>query len=327
MFSLETFRSRTGFAAAASLVVFGTASVLLVLLEQRTWRIVAAAAIWAVAAALLVWLAVRAHAQERTRQEKLAHTEARHRALLEGLPLVTWLTAPGNRGSTLYVSPAIEGLTGYSPTEWAERPELFGKLLHPEDAERVAAELEESRNGMPLRLDYRLLARDGRTLWVREESTTVRGADGEPLYVQTFLRDLGELRRAEDQREQLSAAEQAAAAEVSERQARLDLARRAGDALAATVDQQAALAHVADLVVRELADWCIVDVIEDGNELTRLAVSRAEPAGGNGRPGPRDVPGTGVRAVAYGGRSSSSPRRARTRVSPRSSSRASTRAR
>ena len=131
----------------------------------------------------------------------------------------------------------------------------------------------------------------------------MRGADGEPLYVQIFLRDLGELRRAEDQREQLSAAEQAAAAEVSERQARLDLARRAGDELAAALDQQAALARVADLVVRELADWCIVDVIEDGNELTRLTVARAEPAGGNGGPGPRDVPGTGVRAVAYGGRS------------------------
>ena len=303
MFSPETFRSRTGFAAAASLVVFGTASVFLVLLEQRTWRIVVAAVIWAAAAALLVWLAVRAHTQERERQEELERIEARHAALLEGLPLVTWLTATGDRGSTLYVSPAIEGLTGYSPTDWTERPELFGKLLHPEDAERVTAELEKSRDGTPLRLDYRLLARDGRTVWVRHESATVRGADGEPLYLQTFLRDLGELRRAEDQREQLSAAEQAAAAEVSERQARLDLARRAGDALAATADQQAALTRVADLVVRELADWCILDVIEDGNELTRLTVARAEPASGNGRPGPSDVPGTGVRAVAYGGRS------------------------
>ena len=154
MFSLETFRSRTGFAAAASLVIFGTASVLLVLLEERTWRIVAAAAIWAAAAALLVWLTVRAHAQERTRRQELERTEARHRALLEGLPLVTWLTAPADRGSTLYVSPAVEDLTGYSPTEWTERAELFGKLLHPEDAERVTAELQESteRHAAPPRL-------------------------------------------------------------------------------------------------------------------------------------------------------------------------------
>jgi PAS domain S-box-containing protein len=302
VFSLETFRSRTGVAAAVSLAVFGTASVVLVLLADRMWRSVAAAAIWAGAAALLVWLAVRARRDERAREAELDRAEARHRSLLEGLPLVTWLTAPGHRGSTLYVSPAIEELTGYSPEEWAARPDLFEKLLHPQDSERVLAELDEPAGGVPLRIDYRLLARDGREVSVRQETSTVRDREGEPLYAQTFLRDLGELRRAEDERERLAAAERATAAEVSEREWRLDLVRRVGEELASTLDQQAALARVADLVVRELADWCIVDVIEDGDELTRRAVARAEPSSGNGR-GPADAPGEGVRAVAYGGRS------------------------
>jgi len=300
VFSLETFRSRTGVAAAVSLAVFGTASVVLVLLADRMWRTVAAAAIWAGAAALLVWLAVRAHRQERAREAELDRAEARHRSLLEGLPLVTWLTAPGDRGSTLYVSPAIEELTGYSQEEWAAGPDLFEKLLHPQDHERVLAEIEAA-GGVPFRIDYRLLARDGREVWVRQETSTVRGRDGEPLYAQTFLRDLGELRRAEDERERIAAAERAATAEVSERESRLDLVRRVGDELSSTLDQQAALERVTDLAVRELADWCIVDVIEDGNELTRLAVARAEPTTGNGR-GPADTPGDGVRAVAYSGR-------------------------
>jgi len=155
---------------------------------------------------------------------------------------------------------------------------------------------------MPIRIDYRLLARDGREVSVRQESSTVRGPDGEPLYAQTFLCDLGELRRSEEERARLATAERAAAAEVRERQSRLDLERRVGDELASTLDQQAALSRVADLVVRELADWCIVDVIEDGDELTRRAIARAESARNDGR-GPGDVPGEGVRAVAYGGRS------------------------
>jgi PAS domain S-box-containing protein len=300
--SLETFRSRTGLAAAVSLAVFGTASLLLVLLADRTWRIVAALAIWCGAAALLIWLSVRARGDERARKADLDRIEARHRSLLEGLPLVTWLTAPDDRDSTLYVSPAIEELTGYLPEEWAAQPDLFEKLLHPQDRERVLGALEEPSGGSPLRIDYRLLARDGREVWVRQETSTVRGRDGDPLYTQTFLRDLGELRRAENERERLAEAERAAAADVSERQGRLDLVRRVGAELASTLDQHAALARVTELVVRELADWCIVDVIEDGNELTRLAVARAEPTSGNGR-GPADAPGEGVRAVAYGGNS------------------------
>jgi PAS domain S-box-containing protein len=274
---------------------------LLILLSGRTWQIVAAAAIWAGAAAVLTWLALRTHEAERARREQLDRVETRHRALLEGLPLATWLTEPDGRSSTLYVSPAIEQLTGYTAVEWMDRRDLFEKLLHPEDRERVLAELDRPEDGTPTRIDYRLLARDGRAVWVRDESATVRGPDGEPVYVQTFLRDLGELRRSEDQREQLSVAERAASTQVGERQARLDLVRRAGEELASTLDQRAALGRVAQLVVRELADWCVVDVIEDGNELTRFAVARAEPSG-NGR-GPGDTPGGGARSVAYSGRS------------------------
>jgi PAS domain S-box-containing protein len=274
-----------------------------VLVTDRTWQIAAAVGIFVAAVLLIGWLTIRAQREERAKKEEVDRAETRHRALLEGLPLVTWLTRPDDRSSTLYVSPSIEELTGYSPDEWAAGPGLFEKLLHPEDRERVLA---EAPNGAPRRIDYRLLARDGRVVWVREESTLVRDSAGEPMYVQSFLRDLGELRRAEEEREQLSTAERAAASEVSERQARLDLLRRAGNELAATLEQQRTLTRVADLVVREFADWCVVDVVEDGNEqeLTRVAVARAEPAGGNGTlRRPSDTPDASIRAIAYDGRS------------------------
>jgi two-component system phosphate regulon sensor histidine kinase PhoR len=301
----ETFRSRTGFAAGVSLVLLATTSVLLLLLADRTWRIVAAAAIWVGAAVLIGWLAVRAHAKEQARQAELDEVEARYRALLDGLPLVTWLTDPGDRESTLDVSPAISELTGYSPSEWTEQPSLFSKLLHPEDRDRVLAELEGAANGVPVRVDYRLFARDGRAVWVRDETVTVRDSAGEPLYTQTFLRDLGELRRAEDRREQLRVSERAAAAEVAERQSRLDLVRRAGQELSSTLDHQAALSRVADLVVRDLADWCVIDLIDAG-DLKRAVVARAEPKVGRAKL--TDTPGSGVQAVAQGGQATILPR-------------------
>src|SRR5215210_5477412 len=137
MLSLKAPPSRTAVAVGVGLVLVAGASVLFVLLGDRTERIVAAAAIWAAAALLLVPLALRVHRRERGRQSELERSEARYRALMDGLPLATWLTKFGNRDSTLHVSSSIEGLTGYSPGEWMEQPGLFSKLLHPDDRDRV----------------------------------------------------------------------------------------------------------------------------------------------------------------------------------------------
>ena len=44
--------------------------------------------------------------------------------------------------------------------------------------------LERASTGAPVRWpEYRLLARDGRAVWVREDTATVRDSKGEPLYV------------------------------------------------------------------------------------------------------------------------------------------------
>jgi PAS domain S-box-containing protein len=281
-----------------------------VLLDQQNERIAAAVGLFALAALVLIPLAIRARRGERKQQAEIDRAEARYRALLDGLPLVTWLTDPGDRSSSLYVSPSIGDLTGYSPAEWTEEPGLFVKLLHPEDREQVLAELEDVANGTPVRMDYRLLARDGRAVWVRDETATVRDEAGEPLYTQTFLRDLGELRRSEDERERLEVAERAAAEEVAERQSRLDLIRRAGEELTSTLDQQAALSRIADLAVRDLADWCVIDLIDEG-DLKRVVVARAEATEVDGT-GPSDKPGSGVGAVAQSGKARILPPRGET---------------
>jgi two-component system phosphate regulon sensor histidine kinase PhoR len=285
------------------LILLAAGAVPLVLLGDRTARIGTVVGIWLVAAAVIIPIAAGARRRELARHTELDRADAKYQALVDALPLVTWLTKPDEPGSTLYVSPSIDKLTGYSAEEWAAGDSLFPKILHPEDRERVLQELEGTSNGTPVRTEYRLLARDGRVVWVREEATTVRDPEGEPLYTQTFLQDVGELKRSEVQQESLRAAQHVAAAEVAERQARLDLVRRAGHELASTLDFEAALARLADLLVREFADWCVVDLSDDANELRRVAVGRAESSHQH-RPAPgiEDGPGNGVRSVVQSGR-------------------------
>jgi PAS domain S-box-containing protein len=302
MVDLNRFHPRAGLTAAVSLLFVAAGCIVLAVLENRAARVIAAAALFAAAFLITVYLTRRARRIEAAQREEIERAEARYRALMDSLPLVTWLTEPGDRGSTLYISPSIDNLTGYSATEWADESDLFTKLLHPEDRAEVLEALEETKNGTPLRTEYRLIARDGRVVWVQEETTIARDSAGEPIYAQTFLRSIDERKRAEDERESLLAAQRVAASGTVERQSRLDFLRQAGDQLFSTLDHEAAMQRVADLVVRDFADWCIVDLLGDGNELKRLAVSRAEPGKLGAGPAAGDQPETAVRAVIEKGR-------------------------
>src|SRR5215470_2185411 len=137
MMDLNRFHPRAGLTAAVSLVFVAAGCIVLVVLENRTARVIAAAALFAAAFGITVYVTRRARRIEAAQREEIDLAEARYRALMDSLPLVTWLTEPGDRGSTLYVSPSIDGLTGYSAAEWADGSDLFTKLIHPEDRAEV----------------------------------------------------------------------------------------------------------------------------------------------------------------------------------------------
>jgi PAS domain S-box-containing protein len=131
---------------------------------------------------------------------ELKRAEERYRTLVEGLPLVTYVDEPTERAAPIYVSPQIEALLGYSPDEWLADPELFAERLHPDDRDRVLAERANAfgPGAAGASFEYRLVARDGRTVWVHDEALVVRDGAGAPLYVQGFQVDVSGRKRAED---------------------------------------------------------------------------------------------------------------------------------
>ena len=215
-------------------------------------------------------------------------SEAKYRALTEQLPAVTYVHPLGERGESLYVSPQVSSMLGYSAGEWLAQPDLFFQLVHPEDRDRVTDEIAEaSAATTPLRSEYRMLSRDGRVVWVRDEAVTVRDDDGRPLYVQGFLLDVSERRQAGEERERLLAAQRSAASEAADRQRKLDVLARASEILGSSRHYQATLRRVAELAVRDLADWCLVDLLdEEGNaDASRGRARRAgQAAGARARP-------------------------------------------
>ena len=202
---------------------------------------------------------------------RLREAEAKYDSLTDRLPLVTYLYPAGERSRPLHVSPQIASLLGYSADEWLAQPELFSRLLHPEDRERVLERTAAAAaGGEPLRCEYRLLARDGRVLAVQDESATVRDDEGRPLWVQGYLLDVSE-------KEKLRAAERSATGESQERQRKLDFLARASAVLASSLDTGATLQRVAELSVRDLADWCLFDLVDEEGAPVRAVAARAEP--------------------------------------------------
>jgi diguanylate cyclase (GGDEF)-like protein/PAS domain S-box-containing protein len=135
--------------------------------------------------------------QRRRQEEAVEEAELRYRTLVERLPVVTYSAELGPAGRWTYVSPQIEEMTGYSPEEWMADPELWFRRLHPSDRDHVAlAEARCDRDGGRLEMEYRLLARDGDVVWVRDEATSTPGRDGTPGQVEGVLVDITEQRRA-----------------------------------------------------------------------------------------------------------------------------------
>jgi PAS domain S-box-containing protein len=220
-------------------------------------------------------------------RERLGEAEAKYRSLASHLPLITYVYPVGERAGALFVSPQVEALLGYSAEEWLAQPELFERLVHEDDREGLLEQVAAERDsGRAVRAEYRMLARDGRLVWVRDEAAIVRDGSGGPLYVQGYLLDVSERRRSEDQKEELRAAERAAQAESRIKQRKLDFLAQACSVIASSPDYDVTLRRVAELAVQDLADWCFVDVVDDDGNATRLVAEHAEP----GRP-PKSNPG------------------------------------
>jgi diguanylate cyclase (GGDEF)-like protein/PAS domain S-box-containing protein len=129
----------------------------------------------------------------------------RYRTLIEQLPLVVYVDALDAVSSNIFTSPQIEPVLGFSIDEWKTDTNLFARLLHPDDRERVlAAHTHTHETREPLSIEYRLIARDGRIIWLRDEGVIVLDDHGKPLYLQGYLLDITREREAEQQLRQLA---------------------------------------------------------------------------------------------------------------------------
>ncbi|MFZ5920347.1 MAG: GAF domain-containing protein [Chloroflexota bacterium] len=130
-------------------------------------------------------------------EQTLRETEARYRSLVENIPAIVFINDADNPEKTIYVNPKVEEILGYTPEEWKDNLR-WAESIHPEDRPGVLAEDERTtRSGEPFRMEYRLRAKDGRYVWIKEDSTLNRDQNGKPLFWQGIMFDLTNRKRTE----------------------------------------------------------------------------------------------------------------------------------
>ncbi len=136
--------------------------------------------------------------------------------LLEVVPAIVYIADAGETGRWYYVSPQIQQILGYSAAAWCADPELWAERLHPEDRDWVLAREEALSGTNPdsPALEYRMLHRDGRVVWIRDDAVLATAADGTPRW-HGVLSDVTERKQVEAELKR-RAAQQAAVALLGE---------------------------------------------------------------------------------------------------------------
>jgi PAS domain S-box-containing protein len=137
---------------------------------------------------------------ERNRdRSQLRAAEDRYRTLIERLPAIAYIAELGADGPWHYVSPQIQTILGFSPSEWLENSRNWIEHIHREDREIVfAAEKQFAETRQLFQAEYRLIARDGRILWFRDEGVMLAGSENGRL-MQGVMYDITDRKQLEDQ--------------------------------------------------------------------------------------------------------------------------------
>jgi PAS domain S-box-containing protein len=133
-------------------------------------------------------------------EAQLRESEEKYRLLVENINDVIF--AIGNDGVVTYVSPAVESLYGYKPSQIIGRH--FSEYIWPEDLPRVTKSFEEVASGHYEPAEYRIVTVSGGTHWVRSSSRRLI-IDGRFVGLQGVMTNITQRKAAEEDKERLEA--------------------------------------------------------------------------------------------------------------------------
>jgi PAS domain S-box-containing protein len=142
---------------------------------------------------------VDGRATAKSRYRELREAEVRFRAMVEQIPAIIYTEVDDPDSPTgcrtIYVSPQTLPLLGIEADDWVADPAAWLAQIHPEDRERVLADLDRVTHGR-YENEYRMISADGRVVWFRDEAAYVEDPASGMSFWQGVMTDITATREA-----------------------------------------------------------------------------------------------------------------------------------
>jgi PAS domain S-box-containing protein len=123
----------------------------------------------------------------------------RFRDLVNSLDGIVW-EADATTLQFSFVSNQAERILGYPVELWVSDPTFWEDHLHPDDRESVVRFCEKSPEKRGHDLEYRMIAADGRVVWLRDQMTVVL-EENRPARLRGVMVDITERKQVEQERQ------------------------------------------------------------------------------------------------------------------------------
>jgi PAS domain S-box-containing protein len=119
----------------------------------------------------------------------LSLSQQKMEALIHSIDGIVWERTPDTFRFT-FISRQSETILGYRPQAWLDVPNFWEQKLDPQDAAKIIQTGRElAKRGEPYSYEYRMIAADGRTVWIRE-SGMVLMENGQPVAMRGIFLDI-----------------------------------------------------------------------------------------------------------------------------------------
>ena len=173
-------------------------------------------------------------------------------------------------------NPAAERLYGYSAEEAIGK--MVSMLVPPDRLHELSGIMEQIKRGERIdRIETVRVAKNGQHLVVALSVFPIHDAAGNVIGAAATARDISERKQAQAARAALLVQEREARSRAEAAQKRLQFLAEASEILSSSLDYETTLANVARLAVPALADWCLIDVVEQDGSVRRVALAAPNP--------------------------------------------------
>jgi len=119
----------------------------------------------------------------------LSLSQQKMEALIHSIDGIVWERTPDTFRFT-FISRQSQDILGYQPQVWLDQPNFWEEKLHPQDAAKaIRTGRDLAARAQPYTHEYRMMAADGRTVWIRE-SGTILVEKGQPVAMRGIFLDV-----------------------------------------------------------------------------------------------------------------------------------------